>query len=251
MPWFFDWPILQDPDLNKSFDVFLHLGTLLGAVVYFRKDIWRYIIAFFVTIKHRSIRSTDERLAWAIVLGTIPGVIVGATFENLIQDTLGAPWLIAVALAVFGVLLWAVDRRARSDRSLEDLRPRSGLMLGIAQAAALQPGVSRSGVTITAARAMGFDRETAARFSFLLALPIIAGAGLYKGLDLAKTGIPEGMAAPFIWGFISSAVAGFLTIWFLLKYLRKHDFTVFMVYRLAVAAIVLVAIATGFRPPTV
>ncbi len=209
------------------------------------------MIAFFVTIKRRSIRTTDERLAWAIVLGTIPGVIVGAAFENVIQDTLGAPWLIAIALAVFGVLLWAVDRRARSDRSLDDLRPRSGLMLGVAQAVALQPGVSRSGVTITAARAMGFDRETAARFSFLLALPIIAGAGLYKALDLAKTGVPEGMMAPFVWGFFASAVSGFLTIWFLLKYLRRHDFTLFMVYRLVLAAIVLIAIATGFRPPTV
>jgi len=198
---------------------------------------------------HR-IETTDERLAWALVVGTIPGVIAGATLEGVIQDELGQPWLIAVMLAVFGVVLYTVDKLASSTRQLEDLTVRHGLWLGIAQALALQPGVSRSGVTITAARAMGFDRETAARFSFLLSLPIIAGAALYKGADLASTGIPPGMRSPFIAGIVASALSGFFVIAFLLKYLRRHDFALFMWYRIAVAALVLGVAAGGARSAT-
>ena len=251
VPWLFNWPIVQNPALNKSFDVFLHLGTLVGAVIYFRKDIWRYIKAFFSSIRHRTMASPDQKLAWALVIGTIPGAILGAKFEGVIEDKLGAPWLIAVSLALMAILLWVVDRRARSYRNLNNLGPRQGLFLGLAQALALQPGVSRSGITITGARALGYDRESAARFSFLLALPIIAGAGLLKTVDLAQTGLPQGMAMPFLGGFIAAAVGGFVTIWFLLRYLRSHDFTLFLIYRLAVAAIVLLVIATGLRPATI
>ena len=219
----------------------------MGALVYFRHDVWRYLRAAVSSIRTRRIATTDERLAWALVLGTIPGVIAGVTLEGVIQDELGQPGLIAVMLAVFGVVLYAVDRLASSTRHLEDLAVRHGLYLGIAQALALQPGVSRSGVTITAARAMGFDRETAARFSFLLSLPIIAGAALYKGADLAATGIPPGMTGPFVAGIAASAASGFLVIAFLLKYLRRHDFALFMWYRIGVAALVL-GIAAGGVP---
>src|SRR5919204_6186694 len=134
---------------------------------------------------------------------------------------------------------------------MEEVSFREGWMGGVAQAVALQPGVSRSGVTITAARAIGLDRPSAARFSFLLSLPIIGGAGLLKGLELVRTGLPKGMAAPFAWGVLSSAVSGFLVIAFLLSYLRRHDFFAFTVYRLAVAAFILAIIAAGVRPPTV
>ena len=251
MPWLFDWPILADPDLNKTFDVALHIGTLAGAIVYFRHDLWRFVRAWVDSVKTRRIGTVDQRLAWALVIGTIPGVIAGATLEGVIQDELGQPWLIAVMLAVFGVVLYLVDRLASVRRHLDDLSVRDGLWLGIAQALALQPGVSRSGVTITAARAMGFDRETAARFSFLLSLPIIAGAAFYKGADLTSTGIPPGMAGPFVAGIVSSAVSGFLIIAFLLRYLRGHGFAVFMWYRLAVAAMVLGVAAGGIRPATI
>ena len=149
-------------------------------------------------------------------------------------------------LAVRGVVLYLVDRRSKSLLTIEDLTVRRGLVLGVAQAAALQPGVSRSGITMTVARAMGLDRESAARFSFLLALPIIAGAGLLKGLDLVRGGF-GGYAPEFCWGFVSSAMSGFLVIWGLLKYLRRHDYRFFMLYRLAVAALVLVVIAAGAR----
>jgi undecaprenyl-diphosphatase len=251
LPWLFEWPILSDPELNKTFDVALHIGTLVGALVYFRRDVARYLVAWVRSIRARRIRDTDERLAWALVVGTVPGVIAGATLEGLIQDQLGQPWLIAVMLAAFGVVLYVVDRTARTRRHLAGLGVRDGLWLGVAQAVALQPGVSRSGVTITVARAMGFDRDAAARFSFLLSLPIIAGAGVYKGLDVARDGIPAGMGAAFAAGVVASAISGFLVIAFLLSYLRRHDFGAFLWYRLAAAAVVFGVIAAGIRSATV
>jgi undecaprenyl-diphosphatase len=247
VPWLFDWSILDDPNLNKTFDVALHVGTLVGALAYFRRDVWRYLVALVQSVRARSITTTDQRLAWALAIGTIPGAVAGAVFEDLIQEHLGQPWLIAVMLALFGVVLYLVDLRAPQDRNVDDLTVRRGGVLGLAQALALQPGVSRSGVTMTAGRLLGLDRESAARFSFLLAMPIIAGAGLYKGLDLVQTGF-QGYASEFFWGFVSSALSGFLVIWGLLSYLRSHDFRIFMIYRLAVAALVLGVIALGIRP---
>ena len=251
VPWLFDWPILSNPDLNKTFDVALHLGTFAGALVYFRHDVARYLAAWVRSIGARRIEATDQRLAWALVIGTIPAVIAGATLESFIQEELGQPWLIAIMLAVFGVVLYAVDRVMAARRHLADLGVRDGLLMGIAQALALQPGVSRSGVTMTAGRLLTFDRETAARFSFLLSLPVIAGAGLYKGAQLIGDGLPPGMAGPFVAGMIASAVSGFLVIAFLLRYLRRHDFALFMWFRIAVAALVLIVIATGARPATI
>jgi undecaprenyl-diphosphatase len=155
-----------------------------------------------------------------------------------------------VMLAVFGVVLYVVDRVARQDRGIDSVGPRTGLYVGTAQAIALQPGVSRSGITITAARAIGLDRPTAARFSFLMALPIILGAGVLKGAELAQTGF-QGYLPQFIAGFVAAAISGFLVIWFLLRYLRGHDFFWFMVYRLAVAALVIGLIVTGVRSATI
>jgi undecaprenyl-diphosphatase len=250
VPWLFNWDIVNDVALNKTFDVALHVGTLVGAVTYFRRDLWRYLVAWVHSIRSRSISTADQRLAWALVIGTIPGAVLGAVFEGPIQEHLGEPWLIAVMLAVFGVVLWWVDARSPSDRGMESIGVRTGLGLGLAQGLALQPGVSRSGITMTAARWIGIDRESAARFSFLLAIPIIAGAGLYKGIDLAQTGF-QGYGSEFFWGFVASAVSGYLVIWGLLGYLRRHTFKAFMYYRLAVAALVFVLIATGARSATI
>jgi len=249
VPWMFGWTLIGDSDMQKSFDVALHLGTLLGALIYFRRDIARFAAAWFRSIATRRMATPDERIAWALVVGTIPGAIIGALFENLIQEKLGAPWLIAVMLVAFGVVLVVVDRAARSSRDFDSIGPKEGLLLGTAQALALQPGVSRSGVTITAARAMGLDRESAARFSFLLSLPIIAGAGAYKAVDLAQTGL-QGHAVEFVAGMAASAVSGFVVIWGLLRYLRRHDFTVFLGYRVAVAAVAVVLIVANVRDAT-
>ena len=251
VPWLFDWPILSNPDLNKTFDVALHIGTLVGALVYFRHDVARYLVAWFRSIGSRRIESTDQRLAWALVIGTVPAVIAGVALESFVEDELGQPWLIAIMLAVFGVVLYAVDRVMSARRHLDGLGVRDGLWMGIAQALALQPGVSRSGVTMTAGRLLTFDRETAARFSFLLSLPVIAGAGLYKGVRLIGDGLPPGMAGPFVAGMIASAISGFLVIAFLLRYLRRHDFALFMLFRIAVAVLIVVVIVSGARPATI
>jgi undecaprenyl-diphosphatase len=249
VPWIFGWALIGDADVSKSFDVALHVGTLLGALVYFRADVARYAGALFRSIGARRIGTPDERIAWALVLGTIPGAVAGALFEDVIQEKLGAPWLIAVMLVAFGLLLVVVDRRARTDRSYGSIGPKQGLLLGAAQALALQPGVSRSGVTITAARAMGLDRPSAARFSFLLSLPIIAGAGAYKAVDLAQTGL-QGHAAEFATGIVASAISGFLVIWVILRYLQRHDFSAFLWYRIALALLVVLLIVTKVRDAT-
>jgi undecaprenyl-diphosphatase len=249
VPWLFNWSILQDPHLNKTFDVALHMGTLVGALAYLWTDVVRYVGAWFRSVGHRSIRTTDERLAWFLLVGTLPGALVGAALGGVIEEHLGQPVLIATMLAVGGVVLYAVDRLCRADREMKDLTLRDPVIIGLAQAVALQPGVSRSGVTITAARALRMTRESAARFSFLLSLPIIAGAGLYKGSGvISEGGLPPGFAAPFFWGFVAAAVSGYLVIWWLLAYLRTRDFALFMWYRLAVAALVFVLVATGARP---
>jgi undecaprenyl-diphosphatase len=249
VPWMFGWGAIGDADLQKSFDVSLHIGTLLGALIYFRSDVARYAAAWFRSISARRISTPDERIAWALAVGTIPGAIAGALFENVIQEELGAPWLIAMMLVVFGVVLVVVDRRARADRDFDSIGPKEGLLLGTAQALALQPGVSRSGVTITAARLRGLDRETAARFSFLLSTPIVAGAGAYKAVDLAQTGL-QGHGAEFVAGMASSAVSGFVVIWGLLRYLKRHDFTAFLSYRVAVAAVFAILILANVRDAT-
>ena len=252
VPWMFGWDFVNDASFNKTFDVALHVGTLIGAVAYFRSDIVLYTRAFFTSVKSRSVTGVEQKMAWALVIGTIPGAVAGATFSTFIEDELGAPLLIAIMLVVFALVLYLVDRMARSDRSIEDVTLRDGVILGVAQAVALQPGVSRSGVTITAGRLLGLDRASAARFSFLLSLPIIAGAGLYKGLDILQDpSMLEGMVAPFIAGMLSAAVSGFLVIWFLLSYLRKHNFALFLWYRVAVALVVAAMIVTDFRPASI
>jgi undecaprenyl-diphosphatase len=250
VPWLFNWTIVNDPALNKTFDVALHMGTLLGGLIYFWHDVVRYVKALFRSIGRRSISGVDERIAWALVVGTIPAAIIGALFEEQITKRLGEPWLIAVMFALFGVVLWYVDKTSKSNRNLDTIGPKTGLVVGAAQALALQPGISRSGITMSMGRLLGIDRESAARFSFLLAMPIIAGAGLLKGVGLVHSGF-QGYATQFFWGFVASAVSGFVVIWFLLGYLRRHSFALFMWYRLAVAALVIILIATGARSATI
>lgn len=241
VPWIFGWVLIGDADVKKAFDVALHVGTLIGALIYFRHEVARYAAAWFRSIGARRVATADERIAWALALGTIPGAIVGATFEDVIQERLGAPWLIAVMLVAFGVLLVVVDRRSRSARSYDTIRPIDGLLLGTAQALALQPGVSRSGVTITAARAMGLDRESAARFSFLMATPVTAAAAIYETYKVVSGDVAfDIQTGPLVAGMIASMVAGFIAIAGLLRFLRTRSTSVFIAYRIVLAAIVLV-----------
>ncbi|MCA1832598.1 MAG: undecaprenyl-diphosphate phosphatase [Actinobacteria bacterium] len=249
VPWLFHWTFfLEHPDLNKTFDVALHIGTFVGAATYFRADIARYLGAFFRSVRRRTVLAVDERLAWYLIVASIPGALAGAVGESFIEKHLGQPWLIAVMLALFGVVLLVVDHRAKQQRHIEQITIGDAVLMGIAQAVALSPGVSRAGVTITAGRARALTRDATVRFSFLMSLPIIGGAGLYKGLKLAKDGLPPGTAAPFVWGMIASAVTGFAAVWFVLRFIRRHSFDAFAVYRVLAALTVFGVILSGLRP---
>jgi undecaprenyl-diphosphatase len=248
VPELFDWTELTDhPSLNKTFDVALHVGTFVGAAWYFRHDIARYLAAAWRSLRHRAIRSVDERMAWLLVVSAIPGAILGATLEGVIEDHLGQPVLIGVMLIVFGVVLLLADRLPER-RHQEDFRLRDALLMGTAQAVALQPGVSRSGITISMGRWLAFDRGSAARLSFLMSLPIIAGAGLFEGAEVvADGGIPDSYVAPFIWGMAAAAISSFLVIGWLLRFLETRSFAPFVVYRFVVGSAVIVIFATGLR----
>jgi undecaprenyl-diphosphatase len=185
-----------------------------------------------------------------VFVASIPAALAGAVGEKAIQDHLGEPWQIAINLAVFGVLLWVADRSAQT-RRLENLGLWTALGVGAAQALALMPGVSRSGITITAGRFLKLDRDSAARMSFFLLIPIVFGAVLYKGLtDVVFGGLPSGSTGPFVVGTVAAAGAGLIAIELLLGYLRRHDYTLFVVYRLCLAAAILIIIATGVRDAT-
>lgn len=243
VPWLFGWDDLAaDPDLNKSFDVALHVGTFVGAVAYFRVDIARLTAAAVGSLRRRRVDTTDERLVWLLVLSAVPAAAVGAGLEGFIQDSLGDPWLIAVMLIVFGLVLWWADRLPER-RPTGEFRMRDALLMGGAQALALSPGVSRSGTTISMGRALGYTRDAAARLSFLMSLPIIGGAGVYKGFDVVREGgIPPGFEAAFLWGTLASAVTGFAAVWLVLRYVRTRSFAPFVLYRvLAGVAILLIA----------
>ncbi len=251
VPWLFDWQYLEThEDFNKTFDVALHLGTLVAVVAYFWDDVVRLVAALFRSIGRRAIRTADEKIAWLVFVATFPAVIAGAAGAETIETHLGAPWLIAINLAVFAVLLWLADRSAQS-RKLEDLGLRAALGVGVAQAIALMPGVSRSGITITAGRFLKLDRDSAARLSFFLLMPITFGAVVYKGLtDVVFGSLPSGSTGPFVVGTIAAAGAGLIAIDLLLGYLRRHDYSVFVLFRLAAAAAILLLIATGVKDAT-
>ncbi len=251
VPWLAEWTFLDEhEEFNQTFDVALHLGTLVAVVASFRTDLARLIGAFVRSIRGRRLASPDERIAWAIALATVPAALAGAAGETFIVDHLGDPWQIAILLAVFAVVLWLADRCAER-RSLADLSVKTGVAIGAAQVAALMPGVSRSGITISAGRFLGLDRESAARFSFLLLVPITLGAVVFKGVtDVLPGNLPPGWEGPFVVGTIAAAVSGFAAIKVLLGYVRRHDYSVFVVYRLVLAAAVLLLIATGVREAT-
>jgi undecaprenyl-diphosphatase len=251
VPWIGQWNYLEEhPDFNKTFDVALHLGTLVAVVVYFWEDVVRYTIAWFRSVGKRAITNADEKIAWMIFFATIPAALFGALGEETIEKHLGQPWQIAINLAVFGVLLWVADRSAQMHK-LEDIGLGTGFLVGCAQLIALMPGVSRSGITITAGRFLKLDRDSAARFSFLLLVPIVFGAVLYKGLKHVVFGsLPSGWEGPFLVGTVAAAGAGLIAIDLLLGYVRRHDYSIFVVYRLALAAAIAIIILTGVRDAT-
>ncbi len=247
VPWLFGWHDFDNDSVQKAFDVALHIGTLVAAVAYFRHDILRYARDAWKGAHDPIFRRTPAgRLPWLIVLSAVPGGIAGVVGEKFVDNTLGKVAIIAVSLIVFGLLLAYVDR-LHGAREIEGVGARDALWIGVAQALALNPGTSRSGITITAARQLGFTRDSAARFSFLMSIPIIAGAVVYKVGKLVLDGVPSGLGVPMVVGVVTSGIAGWLAVWGTLKLVRTRSFMPFVVYRVALGAAVLVIAAAGWR----
>jgi undecaprenyl-diphosphatase len=251
VPWGADWTYLEQHDrFNQTFDVALHLGTLVAVAAYFWRDIVRLVRAWAYSVAQRRIEGSDERVAWFVLVATIPAGVIGLLGEDAIADHLGEPWQILILLFLGAALLWAADRSPQT-RAMGDLGLGHAVAMGFAQALALAPGVSRSGITITAGRFLKLDRDSAARFSFYLLLPTVLGAVLLKGLqDVLFGDLPHGWKGPFVVGTLASLGSGLLAIEWLLGYVRRHTYGVFVVYRFVVAAIVLLAIVSGVREAT-
>ncbi len=251
VPWLFGWG--EGLLSSLSFDVALHLGTLIAVLSYFAGDWVRLFKAGVASIAERRIGAdTDRRLAWFLVIGTIPGGVVGLMAESTIESLFHAPGVpiqpaamvaMAVILALLGAFLLMAERLARHVRAVEQLTLKDILIIGCAQALAIFPGVSRSGATITAGLALGLKREAAARFSFLLSAPIIGGAGAKSLWNIARgiraNGIDSVDIASFAAGFLAAAVSGYFCIKYLLRFLAKHSTTAFVLYRWAMAALII------------
>jgi len=234
-----------------AFDVFLHLGTLVALLVYFARDWVRLLTAFVASVRERRIGADeDRRFVWLLIAATIPAALIGLTLEDLIEAVFhseedGARLAIAGFMVIGAIGLWAADRYGSRHRRPEGITLPVALLIGLSQAAALMPGISRSGATITAGLALGLTRESAARFSFLLATPITFGAGVYGSRDLFT-----GPMATTEWGavgagFLASMLSGLLAIGFLLAWLRSRSVTAFSLYRLGFAAVVVLLVAIG------
>jgi undecaprenyl-diphosphatase len=234
----------HDPFIDSlAFSVMLHIATLLALLIYFRSDWLRLIPAGLAAVRDRSFRDdADRRLAWLLALSTVPAVIAGLVLNDAIETTFREARLVAVTLVVGGAILWLADRAGTKTKALRDVGPGTALGIGLAQALALVPGISRSGISISAGMFAGLDRESAARFSFLMATPVTAGAGLWEVRKLVsgETGLTVPIA-PLVVGMVAALVAGLIAISVLLRYLRTHPTTIFVLYRLALAAVVVVA----------
>lgn len=250
VPWALGW---KDPGL--FFDIALHFGTLIAVLVYFARSWIRLIFSglgkqvFRPRPDHPDAALYDNpRLFWFLVAATFPAGIAGMALEDLVETTLRSPVVIGVMLISVGFLIWWAERRGRLDNNLDRMSLRQAMLIGCAQAIALIPGTSRSGITIATGLLLGFKRPAAARFSFLLSAPIIAGASVKAALDVLGDGIPTDMQVPFLVGILVSAVGGHAVIALFLRYLQHSTMRVFVYYRLIFGIIVL-ALALFFRFP--
>ena len=232
IPWLFGW--INNPDFVvafEGFDVALHFGTLLAIGIYFFKD-WIGLIkgGFNQVVKKE--KTTEGRMFWYIVLATIPGGIIGFILDKYLSGVLEQSIIIAIALIVMGIILYIIDKKAPSKTDYEHMNLKQTFLIGLSQALAFIPGVSRSGVTMTTARAMGIKRESAARYSFMLSAPIVLAATVFKAKDFV-------FSLPFFIGIFTSFIVGIFVIQFLLNYLKKGSFKGFAVYRVIVGLIII------------
>ena len=250
VPWLFKWNDYDTQATAKAFDTALHLGTLVAVLVYLRRELAAYLrTGVQVAFRRQGSTTVLGRQAWFLVASAIPAGIVGAVFEDSITERLGTPNLIAVSLIVFGLLLVWADRRAtvaQNSRDVTQLSLRDALVIGAAQVLALNPGTSRSGITITAARLTGYSRDAAARLSFLMSVPIIGGAVVFKLAQLWRDGIPEGLAVPMLVGIISAGISGWVAMWSMIRLVRTKSFSPYVVYRVAFGAAILLLVATNY-----
>lgn len=233
-PWALGW---EDPGL--AFDVALHLGTLLTVLWYFRKEWGALLLSARRIAVQRKVETPEEWRVVFLVIGTIPGAVAGLLLEEVAETTFRTPALMAVTLMVMGVMLWAADRFLPQARSMREMTWRDALLIGIAQACALVPGFSRSGSTITGARLLKLDRTSAALFSFLLSMPITAAAAVLK----VPEAVSEGISLPLVVGIVSAAASSWLAISVLLKYVSRHSYGIFAVYRLLIGTAIFLTLA--------
>jgi undecaprenyl-diphosphatase len=246
VPWLAGWEEL-DPSVKKSFDVALHFGTLVAVVGYFWRDVSTYVVEGTKLVFARKIPPTPEgKLAWLFVLATLPAAAVGALFEDQIDSRLGTPTIIGVSLIGFGILL-AIADRTLGRRKVDDFRAKDALLVGAAQALALNPGTSRSGITMTAGRFLGFSRDAAVRISFVMSIPVIFGAVVFKFGGMVADGVPDDLLVPMIVGVVTSGLSGWLAVWGTIRIVRTRSFMPFVIYRIVLGVVVLIVVATGLR----
>ena len=239
IPWLFRWnDFAGDTRMEKTFDVALHLGTLIGSVTCLWGDVRTYSRAGFLAIARRSSWDEEAKFGWFLLLSALPAALVAALFESFFLVQSNRIGLIALGLAIFGFLLWVVDARTQNESPTSDLSLSQAAVLGCGQCLSLFPGVSRSGITITIARRLGYGRPDAARIAFLMGLPIIGGAAFYRMLGVASDGLPSGMWNALIVGTITSALTGWLAVRIMLRWVRTHSYAGFAAYRVCLALMV-------------
>lgn len=247
VPWLFGWQDLENPSIKQAFDVSLHIGTVVAVVAYFRADLLRYARDGLAAVLVRDRPATpDGKLAWLLLLSAVPAAAVGAVFDDTIAEELGRIPLVALSLILFGLLLWWADRRP-GRKGLGNFGVREALIVGGGQVLSLNPGTSRSGITMTTARFLGFDRDAAARISFLMSIPVTAGAIVFKVGGLVADGVPPGLGWPMVVGIVTSGCSGWLAVWGTIKLVRTRSFTPFVVYRVLAGLAVLGLLASSFR----
>ena len=231
-------------DPGAAFTAVTQLGTETAVLGYFRKDIWRIITTWTRSLYTPELRSNiDARMGWYVIIGTIPIGVFGLAFSDQIETAARNLYLVSVVLIVFGILLGVVDRFSKQDKTLDDLTAKTGLVFGFGQALALIPGVSRSGATITTGRAMGFDRPSATRYAFLLAIPAVLISGAYEALKIGDQ--PNVSWGPTILATVVAFFIGYAVISWLIRYVSHGSFLPFVVYRIGLGSLVLILLTTG------
>ena len=236
----------SDTRLENTFDVALHVGTLAGAITFLWADVKRYGMAFIRASARKTKWTQDGKIGLCLLLSAAPAALCALAMESVLLGLAESLRLIALLLVLFGFFMGLADWKRRQERQIEDASVSHIAILAVAQATALLPGVSRSGVILTVARILKFERTAAARLAFLMALPVIFGAGLYRGTEIALTGIPDGFLLPLAVGMISAGVTGWIAVWVVFRLLRFGSLMPFVIYRIVLGLSIFLILSLGF-----